>query len=137
MRQISASTADAALMAQAHSKFAPFIEYAAESTTACLVTMVQGNLLAMTMSHLLIASQTGLIAGAIATVGIIFSRARNRWLVATVLGLATAVADFFIHPGMFGPVALEAVVTGIGAGVLSFLAGSIMRAIQTRGIAAE
>ena len=89
-------------MADANPKIAPFIEYVAESTTACLVTMVQGNLLAMTMSHLLIASQTGLVAGAIATAAIFFSRTRNRWLVSATLGVTTGVVDFFIHPGLLG-----------------------------------
>jgi hypothetical protein len=42
-------------------KAALLIEYVSESTVACLVTMVQGNLLALTASHLLIESQTGQI----------------------------------------------------------------------------
>ena len=33
------------------SKVTPFIENVAESTTACLITMVQGNLLALTLGH--------------------------------------------------------------------------------------
>ncbi len=47
-------------------KLAPYFEYFAESSTACLVTMVQGNILALGLSHLIIASQTGIVAGAIA-----------------------------------------------------------------------
>ena len=45
-------------------KLTPIFENVAESTTACLITMVQGNLLALTVSHWLIASQTGVVAGA-------------------------------------------------------------------------
>jgi len=46
-------------------KAVPFIEYFSESTVACMVTMAQGNLLAMTASHLLVASQTGVIAAGV------------------------------------------------------------------------
>ncbi len=65
-------------MDQFKERVAPLVEYIAESTTACLVTMVQGNLLALTFSHLLIASQTGVIAGVIASVAIFFSRSNKR-----------------------------------------------------------
>ncbi len=108
-------------------KAAPFIEYFSESTVACLVTMVQGNLLAMTVSHMLIASQTGVIAAAIASVGLIVTKTSKRWLISTVLGAVTAVVDYYVHPGMFGSAATEAVVTGIAAGVLSYLAGTALR----------
>lgn len=102
-------------------KIAPLIEYVSESTAACLVTMVQGNLLALTASHLMIASQTGLIAGAIATVGIFVAKTRNRWLISAGLGVTTGVVDFYVHPGMFGSLVTEAVVTGLAAAILSFL----------------
>jgi hypothetical protein len=111
-------------------KVTPFVEYFAEATTACVVTMVQGNFLALTVSHLLIASQTGIVAGAIAAATLYFARADRRWLVSTVLGVITAVVDYFVHPGMFGAVATEAIVTGIAAGVLSYLVGSLIRYVR-------
>ena len=107
-------------------KLTPVIEYVAESTTACLVTMVQGNLLAVTLSHLAIASQTGIVAGTLAAATLFFARAENRWLTAVVLGLITALVDFFIHPAMFGAVAVEAITTGVAAGVLSYVIGSLV-----------
>lgn len=113
-------------------KITPFIEYAAESTAACLVTMVQGNILALTLSHLLIASQTGVIAGVFAAIALLVSRTGNRWIVSSALGVATAIVDFFVHPGMFGPVVMEAIVTGMAAAVLSFLAGSLFRFLRKR-----
>jgi len=113
-------------------KIAPLIEYVAESTTACLVTMVQGNLLALTMGHLLIASQTGVIAGAIATVGIFVVRTKKRWMISIVLGTVTGIVDFFVHPGMFGAAATEAVVTGFGAAIMSYLAGIAIRYIRAK-----
>ena len=105
-------------------KIVPIIEYVAESTAACLVTMVQGNLLAMTLGHLLVASQTGVIAGACTAAALFISNTEKRWLVAIILGLATTIVDFYVHPGMFGAVATEAIVTGIGAGLLSYVIGS-------------
>jgi len=108
-------------------KAAPLIEYVSESTAACLAIMVQGNLLALTVSHLLIASQTGLIAGTIVTVGIFLAKTSNRWLISVGLGVTTGVVDFFVHPGMFGSAATEAIVTGLGAGILSYLVGAAIQ----------
>ena len=108
-------------------RFKPFAEYLAESTTACLVTMVQGNFLALTLGHLFIASQTGLIAGAIAAITLAFARTDRRWIISAVLGVSIAVVDYFVHPGMFGTVVTEAVVTGIAAAVLSYLVSTVMR----------
>ena len=96
-------------------KAGPFVEYVSESTTACLVTMVQGNLLSLTVGHLVIASQTGVIAAAIASLTLMFARWRSRWLIAAVLGVTTAIVDFFVHDGQFGPIAMEAIVTGLAA----------------------
>jgi hypothetical protein len=108
-------------------KTAPLIEYVSESAAACLVTMLQGNLLALTASHLLIASQTGLIAGTIAAVGLFVAKTRNRWLISLGLGVTTGIVDFYVHPGMFGAVATEAIVTGLAAAVLSYLVGAVIR----------
>ena len=44
-----------------------FGENAAEAATACMIAMVQGNLLVLSLSHWLIATQTGLLAGAATT----------------------------------------------------------------------
>lgn len=118
-------------------KITPFIENIAESGAACLVTMVQGNILALGLSHWLIASQTGLVAGSVAAAAITLAKTDNRWVIAGVLGLATATVDYVIHPGMFGPVAMEAIVTGMGAALLSYAAGTIMRAYRARKAAAS
>ena len=113
-------------------KLAPLIEGIAESTAACLVTMVQGNLLALTVGHLLIASQTGVVAGAIASIAILVARTRVRWIVSIVLGAATAVVDYFVHPGQCGPAAMEAVVTGLAAALLSYLVGTAVRLVRAK-----
>lgn len=108
-------------------KLVPYIEHISESTVACLVTMVQGNLLALGLSHWIIASQTGIVAGVIAASALLLSRTNRRWLISLVLGIVTAIVDYLIHPGMFGPAAAEAIVTGIGAALLSYIIGSLLR----------
>ena len=113
-------------------KIATFVENITESTTACLIMMVQGNLLALTFSHWLIASQTGVAAGVVASAAILVSRTSRRWIISTVLGVATAVVDFLIHPGQFGPVYLEALLTGVGAALLSYVAGFMVSYIRAR-----
>lgn len=104
----------------------PFVENIAEATTACLITMVQGNVLALGLSHCLIASQTGIAAGSITAVAILLSKTDRRWMISLLLGLVTAIVDYFMHPGMFGTVVTEAVVTGAGAAMLSYGVGTII-----------
>jgi hypothetical protein len=114
-------------------KIAPVVENVAEATTACLITMVQGNILAFTISHWIIASQTGLIAGVVASSALALTRTDNRWVVAAILGLATAVVDFFMHPGGFGPVFMEAIVTGAAAAGLSWIVSSAWHQFRQGG----
>jgi hypothetical protein len=113
-------------------RVAPFIENVAESTTACLFMMVQGNLLALSLAHWAVASQTGLIAGILAAAAITISRVSKRWVVSLVLGVTTAIVDFFVHPGMFESVILEAVLTGSGAAILSYLVGMALHTYRAR-----
>ena len=113
-------------------KIVAFVEYSAESTTACLVMMAQGNMLALTLTHLLTASQTGIIAGGIAAVGLYLARASRRWMISIALGVITAVVDYFVHPGMFGSLVTEALATGLGAAILSYLVGSAIRYARTK-----
>jgi hypothetical protein len=95
------------------------VENVTQSATACLVTMVQGNLLTLTLAHWLIASRTGLLSGTVATASIWLLGERRRWVVAAVLTATTIGADYLSHPGHFGGVVTEAVVTGLAAGALS------------------
>lgn len=108
-------------------KLSSLVENVAESGTACLVTMVQGNVLALGLSHWLIASQTGVVAGAASVAALSVARTTNRWGIAAVLGLTTAVVDYFVHPGMLGHSDwVEAAVTGLGAAGLSLAVGAIL-----------
>jgi hypothetical protein len=98
-----------------------------------MLTMVQGNLLALTLAHWVIASQTGLVAGAIASTTVIATRVRRPWLISLTLGVVTIPVDALVHPGKFemGGVG-EAVVTGVGAFVLSLAASAAVRALARR-----
>ena len=59
----------------------PYIENISGATTACLFTMVQGNVLAIGLSHLYIAAQTGIFAGILAATVILFAKLKNRKLI--------------------------------------------------------
>lgn len=89
--------------------------------------MVQGNILALSMGHLIIATQTGIIAGLLAFVVTVIARFNNPWMIALVLGVSTTIVDYMVHPGSFGGVATEAIVTGLGAGLLSYLVTIYLR----------
>jgi hypothetical protein len=116
-------------------KVTPFVENIGEATFACLVTMVQGNFLALTLTHWVIASQTGIIAGVVASTALLLTKTRKRWLIALVLGISTASVDLFVHPGMFGSAATEAIITGVGAAILSYIVGWPIRLWRARRLA--
>jgi hypothetical protein len=118
-------------------RITPVLENVAEATTACLITMAQGNVLAFTVSHWIIASQTGIVAGLLASAAVMLSHTDNRRVIAAILGLATAVVDYAVHPGMFGPVFAEAIATGVGAAALSYIAGTALKRFRTGSAAAE
>ncbi len=108
-------------------KITPIVENVAEATAACLITMSQGNFLAFTLTHWLIASQTGVLAGIAASAALLLTRTDRRWVIAIVLGIVTATVDWFVHPSMFGTAVTEAIVTGVGAALLSYLVGTTVR----------
>jgi hypothetical protein len=110
---------------------ASLLENVTESGVACLLTMVQGNVLALSITHWLVASQTGVLAGTLAAAAVLLIRVRTRWVVAIVLGAVTTVVDYLVHPGNFGPVALEAVITGLGAAALSWTAGAVLKRLRS------
>lgn len=114
-------------------KVAPVLENIGESTAACLITMVQGNLLILGLSHWLIASQTGIAAGLLASAVLLLAKTQNRVAISLILGVITAFVDYFVHEGMFGPQAAEAIVTGIGAAVLSYIVSSLIAFYKRRG----
>jgi hypothetical protein len=114
-------------------KLTPYIENITEASCACLITMVQGNIFSLTLTHCLIASQTGLLAGAIASTTIITAKLRKQWLISLTLGVTTAIIDFLVHPANFGTnVFTEAMITGLGAALISYIAGHTISAIRDK-----
>ena len=112
----------------------PMLENVTESAAACMLTMVQGNVLAFGLGHWIVASQTGILAGTVATVALWLSGGRGRWAVAGVLGLTTASVGYAVHPSGFGPAIAEPLVTGIAAAGLSLLAATARdRWVRRRG----
>ena len=92
-----------------------------ESTTSCLMTMVQGNVLAITLGHWLTALKTGFVSSTLYVFVSFFMKQdlqENKYAVAGTIGFLTAVTDMLIHPSHFGGASTEAIVTGIGAGLL-------------------
>ena len=116
-------------------KAQPFVENISEATVACLVTMVQGNVLALGLSHWLIATQTGVVAGSITSAAILLARASDPRIIAATLGLITAIVDYYMHPSMIeGPAFLEAAITGVGAAILSYLVTMVIRRFRKEAI---
>ena len=95
---------------------------AVEAGAVCLLLMVQGNLLALTAAHFLIATKTGLLAVSPA-VGLTFTKhARhlaNRWTASAFLGICTFAADALVHQSHYPGEYTEAALTGLGAFLFS------------------
>ena len=92
-----------------------------ESTTSCLVMMTQGNVLAITLGHWGKALQVGIIAS-LATVFLLKIHkedlTNNKFVMAGLIGIFTAIADLITHPSHYDGVTTEAMMTGVGAGLL-------------------
>lgn len=114
-----------------HKPLAPLLENVTEAATACLIAMVQGNLLSLTLTHWLIASRTGLLSGTIATAALWLAGTRRRWVMAALLTVATIGADYVNHPSHFGGVLGEAIVTGLVAGALSLVVGRVWAYVRS------
>jgi hypothetical protein len=95
---------------------------AVETGAACLVFMVQGQLPQATLGHFLIAAETGMLT-VFPLLGITLTRhARhfaNRWVSAMFVGVCTVFADAVIHGSHYPGKYTEALLTGLGAFVLS------------------
>ena len=104
-----------------------FLRKFSEAWTSCALCMVQGDLSVFTIKHALTAGKTGLIAGLLVVLTSYFQKLDNKWLLAWMTGVMTTIADFISHPTHFGEHYTEAVVTGIGAGILSIILSGVLR----------
>ena len=95
---------------------------AVETGAACLLLMVGGQLPQATFGHLLVASETGVVA-VFPLLGITLTRhARyfvNRWVSALLVAACTFLADAVIHRSHYPGVYTEAALTAAVAFVLS------------------
>ena len=76
--------------------------------------------------HGIIASQTGLAPRVLGSVALLLAKTQNRLAGSVILGEITAFVDYFVHEGMLGPEAAEAIVTGLAAAILSYGVGSLI-----------
>lgn len=92
---------------------------------ACLLTMVQGNVLALNFPHWITAAKTASGATIIYLICLYLPKI-GEWLKtrlggSVLIGIAAFFADLGVHPTHFGYWWTEALVTAIGATVVSFL----------------
>jgi len=95
---------------------------AIEAGVVCLFLMVQGELAAVTLTHVEIATRTGLLAVSPA-VALTFTRfARhlaNRWTSAAFFAVCTFLADAAIHASHYSGEYTEAAMTALGTFIFS------------------
>lgn len=91
---------------------------AVEIAGVCALLMVQGDLTTLTLTHLAVASQTGLL-GVFPLVGVTFTQhARilaNRWASSSLVAVCTFVADAVVHASHYPGAYTEAALTAVGA----------------------
>ena len=94
-----------------------------QSSLSCLIFMVQGNFLLLTIGHIGVAAQVGAICSVIFVLIYKYSInfLRNKWYLAIAVFVITTIVDYFSHPSHFGEHYTEAVVTGLGAAAYRYL----------------
>jgi len=93
--------------------------------------MVQADLSALTISHAITASKTGILTG-LAMFVASFLPWGNKWLGIFLTGAFTALADALIHADHFPA---EHLVTGLGAMVLAILFEKVFKKDYSKDIA--
>jgi hypothetical protein len=95
---------------------------AVEAAAVCAILMVQGDIAGITLTHLAIASKTGVLAMT-PVLGVTLTRhahyLSNRWLSSTLLAVSAFAADSWIHKSHYPGAYTEAVMTAAGAFVFS------------------
>lgn len=97
-----------------------FVEKFGQSWSACMLVMVQGDVSVLTLSHAVTASKTGTLTG----IAFVIAQTvpwTSKLLPIYLTGLLTAVADYIVHPGMFGAEGVEAITTGAVAMAIAVL----------------
>jgi hypothetical protein len=98
-----------------------------EAWLSCMIMMAQGNFLAMTFPHTIVALKVATSSVlAYAAVQLTFKQ-ENAFLNILLMAFITALMDFNFVPTHFGPVWAEAVATGAGTAVLGLIVKFLRR----------
>ena len=116
-------------------KIKVFLTPFCEATPACLLVMVQGNILLATLDHLQKAVETGFITGVGVLILSFFTHRwfSNKYVVAGITGGMCFIADLLIHPTHFGSYTTEAIVTGTFTAIISLVANFIGKKLFIHG----
>lgn len=82
--------------------------------------MVQGNLLAVSPSHILIAAKTAIGAMIVYGIASFWVKTMSPLSESALLATTTSLVDLGVHPTHIGEWWTEAVATGIAAGLLNY-----------------
>lgn len=112
-----------------------FITPFCESTPACLLVMVQGNIWLATISHFQKAIETGFITGMGVLLLSLFTHRwlQNKYVVAVITGGMCFVADLLAHPSHFGNFTTEAIMTGLFTAMISLAVNFIGKKLFEHG----
>lgn len=105
-------------------KWEIFYNKLGEVTPACLLMMVQGDITAITSTHFIKAFTTGTFTAlAIIVLSLMPNKEyfKDNYMLAGLTAFITMVIDFMVHPSHFGNATMEAVLTGLAAGVLCLI----------------
>ena len=98
-----------------------------EAWLSCMIMMAQGNFLAMTFPHVVVALKVA-TSSVLAYVAVQLSfKQDNAFVNILLMATITAIMDFNIVPTHFGPVWAEAVATGVGTAVLGLIVKTLRR----------
>ena len=116
-------------------KLQMFVTPFCESTPACLLVMVQGNIWLATIGHLQKAMETGFITGLGVFILSFFTHRwfSNKYVVAAITGGMCFIADLLVHPSHFGDFTTEAIVTGAITGMISLAVNSVGKKLFVHG----
>jgi hypothetical protein len=112
-----------------------FIMPFCESTPACLLVMVQGNIWLATIGHFQKAIETGFITGVGVLVLSLFTHRwlSNKYVVAAITGGMCFIADLLAHPSHFGGFTTEAIVTGAITAMISLAVNFVAKKLFIHG----
>ena len=102
-----------------------FPEKFSEAWLSCLLVMVQGDILALSLKHAFIASKTGFLAGLGCAFMTLLLKKPTEAQNLVAIGAFTGLADYVVHPTHFGPHWAEAAVTALGAVGIAYIVGKV------------